>query len=116
MKPTGLNRQRESMLDLPSLNSDYCVVCGAYLTDGHHVIQKGMGGVSKEIDNRIPRISVCRICHNMYHAKKLHFHFNKKWLWFISGQPMSDEAAWEQFSRHYTPATEPIEYITFGRN
>lgn len=116
MKPHGYGSYKANLLGKPSVTGDYCAVCGAYATDGHHTVQKGIGGVSKDVDRQIPIIGLCRTCHDLHHARRLHFNFDGgRWMWFVSGQQMSDEAAWKLYRSHYTPVAEPIEYVTFGR-
>lgn len=105
---------RENLMDKPSAMHDYCVVCGRYCIEGHHVVQKGIGGVKKHIDKRIPRIGLCRFCHKEVHAKRLHLQWDGKWLWFWCRNPMKDEEAWEQFKSHYSPIKRPVEYVTYG--
>lgn len=114
MKPTGLNSYKANLLDRPSVHSTWCPVCGDRATDEHHVIQKGMGGVSKELEKRIPIIDLCRTCHQLYHARKLHFQWDGRWKYFYSGQQMKDEDAWELYRKHYSPLQQPVEHTIFG--
>ena len=109
------NNYKDNLLDKPSVRYGFCPVCGGYATDEHHVIQKGMGGVSKETERRIPKIKLCRVCHSKVHAKLLHFQWDNGWVFFESGQPMSDQAAWENFSSHYSPIKKPVVLTTRPR-
>lgn len=106
---------RENLMDKPSVVSDYCCVCGRYCTEGHHTVQKGIGGVKKHIDKRIPLLSLCHQCHSETHAKRLHLQWDGRWLWFWSREPMGDEKAWELYHNHYSPVKTEQEYITYGR-
>ena len=106
---------KENLMGKPSLVSDYCVVCGKYCTEGHHTVQKGIGGVKRHIDKQIPRVSLCHDCHMEYHSKRLHLQFDNGWLWYWSQTPMSDEDAWRTYRNHYSPAKTQQEYITYGR-
>ena len=110
MKPTGLSAYKENLLDRPSIKGMWCAVCGNRATDGHHVIQKGMGGVSKALEQRIPIINLCRECHNAVHARYLHLQWNGQWLYFWSGQQMKDEHAWSLYSKHYAPIRQRADY------
>ena len=112
----GMSAYRENLLEGHSVVGLWCPVCGGRATDGHHVVQKGMGGVSREHDREIPIVKLCHECHMAVHDRRLHLQWsNGRWLWFQSGQPMRDEHAWELYSNHYSPLNEPIEYETFGR-
>jgi len=108
---------RQALLDKPSVLGMWCPVCGDWATDGHHAVHKGMGGVSKETERRIPILRLCHTCHMEHHGGLLHFQWDGQWKWFRSGQPMSDEGAWELFSAHYSPFAhvEEEEPRTFGR-
>ena len=108
------NSYKDNLLDKPSVRDRWCPVCGDKATDEHHLIQKGMGGVSKTTEQRIPKMKLCRNCHSKVHAKLLHFQWDGGWLYFESGQPMSDQHAWELFSWHYSPIKTTIEQEVFG--
>lgn len=97
------NRYKDNLLDKPDVLGQSCAVCGTYGTDQHHVIQKGMGGVSKDIEQRIPKIKLCRYCHNEAHQKRLHFQWHKGWKYLNTRDQMSDEQAWEMYAKHYSP-------------
>ena len=77
---TGLSEEMEALLDKPSVLPTYCAVCFGPASNAHHVIIKGEGGVSGELDKRIPRIRLCGMgnasgCHGKAHARRLHFDF-----------------------------------------
>ena len=111
------NDYKDNLLDKPSVVQRWCPVCSDRATDEHHVVQKGMGGVSSETEKRIPKIKLCRNCHARAHSKHLHFQWADKWLYFESGQPMSDQHAWELFGRHYSPLKiDTVEHVFGGKN
>lgn len=114
MKPHGLSAYKANLLDRPSVLGMWCPVCGDRATDGHHAVQKGMGGVSKELERRIPILRLCHACHMEHHAGLLHFQWDGGWLWFRSGQPMRDDGAWALYSAHYSPFAAHKEPETFG--
>ena len=81
MKPTGMSAFREAMLDKPSvLTANRCAICNRYATHAHHVSPKGMGGVSKAVERRIPKMTLCGSgttgCHGDAHARLLHIHWS----------------------------------------
>lgn len=90
---TALNRQQARYLDKPSLKSDVCAVCGRKAANDHHVIVKGLGGVSKELEKRIPTISLCGMgnvtgCHGAAHKHRIEFEYDddrELWLWRRKG-------------------------------
>lgn len=97
------NALADSLLDKPSALSLSCVICGRPATDAHHVIQKGMGGVNKDMERRIPKVSLCRHCHNEVHAKRLHFAWRDGWVYYADPEPMSDWRAWLNHEDEYRP-------------
>ena len=97
------NALSDSLLDKPSALSLRCVVCGRTATDAHHVVQKGMGGVSKEIEKRIPKVSLCRACHDRVHSRRLHFAWRDGWVIYDDPEPMSDWRAWLNHEDEYRP-------------
>ena len=97
------NRYRDNLLDKPDILSQECAVCGSYGTDKHHIIQKGMGGVKPKTEARIPKVKLCRYCHNEAHQKRLHFNWSDGWVYLHTKTPMSDEEAWEKYAKHYSP-------------
>lgn len=105
---------REALMCRPDAMGDYCAVCGGYCSDGHHAVQKGMGGVPPEVDALIPRIGLCRRCHDEAHAKRLHLQWDGGWKWLWHPDPMGDELAWRMYSGHYSPVKEQ-RWETFGR-
>ena len=50
-----------------------CELCGKYSRDGmdpHHLFGRGMGGW-RRFDVAVNLISLCRICHNAFHAGRI---------------------------------------------
>lgn len=116
MKPDCLSAYKANLMNGHSVVGMWCPICGDHATDGHHVVQKGMGGTSKEFERRIPIVKLCHRCHMDVHARRMHIQWARgRWLWFRSSTPMRDDEAWEQYSSHYSPMVEPEECVTFGR-
>lgn len=72
------------LLGLPSFISPYCLCCGEKATNQHHVIQKGMGGRSKVIEDLIPTVSLCGFgnasgCHGFAHSGRLKIWYDGEW-------------------------------------
>ena len=86
---SALNRQQRELLDKPSIESDVCAVCGAKATNRHHVLIKGMGGLPKSIESRIPLIPLCGMgntcgCHKLAHDYAIEFRYDERdglWKW-----------------------------------
>ena len=97
------NSYKDNLLDKPSLIRDECVICGRPATDKHHVIQKGMGGVSKQTEKRIPLLALCRSCHNEVHQKRLHINWRNGWLYLRTMNGMADDKAWNEYEDLFTP-------------
>ena len=119
---------RMNLLDKPSVtDTPYCVVCGKPATNAHHVIPKGMGGVSKEMEARIPKLKLCgngnlNGCHGLAHQGLLHINWEDGmggWVFRRSSEPMGDEESWRQFWSDYLPVQGWDEQkhptIVFGR-
>ena len=88
----------------------YCAVCGAPASDRHHVIQKGMGGVSKETEKRIPKMRLCGHgntggCHGAIHQQRLHVYWEDKddegWVFLFTEKPMGHAECWEMNRASY---------------
>ncbi len=80
------------MLDKPSIEGHLCAVCGTPCNNRHHVIQKGIGGVSAAVERRIPKVPLCGSgCtghHGMVHAKRLHLRYeNGEWQYLMTDEP-----------------------------
>ena len=112
---------RENLMGRPSVISDYCAVCGAYGTHRHHAVVKGIGGVSRETDARIPLVSLCPSCHELVHARKLHLQWDGGWKWLLTRDAVRDEEAWRLYAEHYSPMKgwrellEEEKHPIFGR-
>ena len=96
----AMNEFLKPMLGKPSINGHYCAICGRPATNHHHVIQKGMGGVSKDINKRIPTIVLCGMgnvngCHGLAHTGRLHFRFNGKWQYLLTKKSIGYSSALE---------------------
>lgn len=89
--------------------SGRCAICGRPAHDLHHVHQKGMGGVSAEVDAAIPRLRLCGSgnldgCHGLVHAKRLHIHeIDGGWAFWVSAEPMKDATAWREHGDEFLP-------------
>ena len=85
----AMNKQREKLLDKPSIDSKVCAVCGRPAANRHHVIQKGLGGT--KLEPRIPTIPLCGFgnneydgCHGLAHANRIEFKYDERdrlWKW-----------------------------------
>lgn len=97
----SLNAYDRELLGKPSVLTDGCAVCGRPATNEHHVVFKGSGGVSKELERRIPRIKLCghgnvNGCHGLVHHRRMFFRWRDGWQYRVTGSPMKlDEAMWE---------------------
>lgn len=105
---TGYSMFREQLLGKPSvIGSGKCAVCGRMHTHKHHVVQKGMGGVRRETDRRIPLIELCSDCHRMVHDKRmLHLHWFDGlggWCYYVSPYAMDDQVAATSHIRDFRP-------------
>lgn len=95
----------------PSVDTGACAICGRLGGDLHHVVQKGMGGVSAAQERLIPKIRLCGMGnsaghHGMLHARLLHVYWSDAmggWVYFISRVPMCDDEALARFSGQYMP-------------
>lgn len=81
-----MNKLNEHLLDAPSIGTDRCVVCGAYATNHHHVIAKGMGG--SKLAKRIPTVLLCGMgntggCHGKAHSGRLFLDYRDGCWWFF---------------------------------
>ena len=115
------NKYRENLLDRPSVKGDRCVVCGRFANNNHHVIPKGMGGIPKSLESRIPTLVLCGQgnvsgCHGLAHQKKLHLNWSDGlggWVWLITPNAMDDEFAWQRHRKLYRPIRTET-WVTFG--
>ena len=119
---TIYNAFRDNLLGRESVtDTDRCVVCGAYATNEHHVVPKGMGMVPLNVERMIPRLKLCGSgttgCHGLAHAKLLHFNATDAlgWLWYRSQVPMDDELAWRTHRKEYRRIRHETAFKTFGR-
>ena len=113
MKPTGLSIFEEGLLDRPCVvpEDGACAVCGRPATDLHHVVPKRMGGMSGEVERRVPLIALCGSgnlsgCHGMAHSHHLHFAWDEGrggWLYLVTDESMPDWWAWEKSSEEFLP-------------
>ena len=116
MKPTGMAAFYETMLDKPSIVSNKCAVCGKYATNQHHVVQKGMGGVSAEVEKSIPKITLCGSgttgCHGDVHAGRLHIMWCDGlggWVYHRTPRAVNHIIDWNQNRKDYRPLPMWIE-------
>lgn len=107
---------RDNLMGRPSVVSDRCAVCGRYASNLHHVVQKGMGGVSRDVERRIPKVALCGSgttgCHGLVHERRLHLNWCDGmggWVWWQSPEPMDDELAWRLHAAEYRPMRGWIE-------
>ena len=119
MKPTGYSAFRTSLLDRPSVASNgHCAVCGRLWPQRHHVVEKGAGGVSGDVDKRIPLIELCQDCHDMVHMqRRLHLHWFDGlggWAYYISPHGMDDQMAVKGHMREFRPLPGWIEQKRWG--
>lgn len=122
MKPTGLSAWREQMLDRPSvLTANRCAICGRYATNAHHIVQKGMGGVSKDVERRIPKMTLCGSgttgCHGAVHGRILHIVWSDGlggWVFRWSSVPCDDLMDWIGNSSLYLPVPGWVEQKRWG--
>ena len=107
---------KDKLLDKPDCAlMPFCAVCGRPAHDKHHVIQKGMGGVTKEIEMRIPKVRLCGFgnndgCHGLLHQKRLHIYWEDGrddeepgWVYLVTTEPMDDQECWELNRASYLP-------------
>lgn len=89
------------LLDKPDVISPCCAVCFRPYDNEHHVVFKASGGVSKELEKRIPRIRLCGMgnasgCHGKAHHRELHFDFRDGgWMYLETGKPTKRNEALE---------------------
>lgn len=94
------------LLDLPNVLVEgadglVCAVCFRPATNRHHVVLKGAGGVSTEMDSRIPLVSLCGMgnasgCHGLAHQRRLHFDWRDGgWFYLETARPVKRETALE---------------------
>lgn len=113
----GYDDFRAKLLDKPDIDLvPYCAICGRPARDRHHIIQKGMGGVSREVEKRIPKIRVCGEgnasgCHGLLHSKRLHVYWDdyEEYVYLVTREPMDDLTCWELNRASYLPVPGWIE-------
>lgn len=111
--PRWMSEHDAHLLDKPSVDQEpYCAVCGRPATNRHHVIEKGMGGVSRELERRIPKVTLCGMgnasgCHGKVHAHLLHLYWDDdgygggRWVMYETPEPMDDWRCWEAHMGEY---------------
>ena len=99
----------------------FCAICGAPARDKHHVIQKGMGGVSAEVEALIPKIRLCGDgnlsgCHGALHQMRLHVYWEDGrddeepgWVFLFTAEPMNHQKCWELNRASYLPVPGWVE-------
>ena len=90
----ALNAYERELLGKPNVLTEGCAVCGRPATNEHHVIFKGSGGMSRELERKVPKIRLCGNgnvdgCHGEVHHRRLFF----RWV---------DGAGW-QYQRTLKP-------------
>ena len=110
------------LLDKPDVTlMPFCAVCGRPARDKHHVVQKGMGGVSAEADSRIPLVRLCGQgngsgCHGRLHQRVLHIYWEDGrddeepgYVFLFTREPMGDMECWERNRASYLPLPGWVE-------
>lgn len=107
-KRNTLNELLIPLLDLPTVKTDHCIVCGRrFPLEQHHPIRRGAGKAYDENGKEIPKptITLCGfgntlkgpdgyLCHGMTHHHLLHFkEMNGKWAFLITEEPTRYESA-----------------------
>lgn len=114
----GLNGFTAKLLDKPSVtDTPFCAICGRPAHDAHHVIEKGMGGVTRRTEKRIPKMRLCGNgnvsgCHGLLHQMKLHVYWDDSmggWVFWRSYEPMGHFDAWQQHHDEYLPVPGWVE-------
>ncbi len=100
----------DGLLDKPDADDGiHCAICGRPATNRHHIVQKGAGGVSDEMERRIPKARLCGSgttgCHGLVHAGKLHIAWDdsRGWVWLYTMRPASDRECWRDYRDDYRP-------------
>lgn len=105
----GFGAFRDVLLDKPNvIDEPFCAICGRPARDKHHIIQKGMGGVTNEIDAHIPFMRLCGDgngsgCHGKLHEKLLHIYWDGGYVFMFTAKPMDDMTCWERYRTAYLP-------------
>ena len=112
----------EKLFDKPSCDlMPFCAICGAPAHDKHHLIQKGIGGVSKETEKRIPKMRLCGSgntsgCHGAFHQLRLHIYWEDGirgeepgWVFMFTKEPMNHQRCWELNRESYLPVPGWLE-------
>lgn len=92
-----MNELKRALLDKPDMIRPWCIACGKPSTNHHHVIPKGMGGLQRDLERRIPLLSLCGMgnasgCHGLAHSGRLHFRWDGCWE-FLRTEPCKYEDA-----------------------
>ena len=113
------NEFRDNLLGKPSVISNgHCAVCGRRGVHKHHVIPKGMGGVKRDLDKRIPLIELCPMCHADVHDRRtLHLYWSVAlggWCYWKSNIAMDDQTAFRNYYHQFRPLPGWIEQKRWG--
>jgi hypothetical protein len=105
-KELSIPADMRGLLDRPDVPSPVCAVCLGTWDNDHHVIFKGAGGMSGELERRVPRIHLCGFgnasgCHGLAHSRRLHFDWRDGWEYLITEEPVKrhialDMPGWER--------------------
>lgn len=83
----GWSYDKASLMGMPHVKRDKCVICGKPKHDNHHLVEKGMGGGSRTMHIGIhmllsPEFSVCGFGNTCGCHRDFHCHLYKvKWVW-----------------------------------
>ncbi len=85
------NAYDAELMEAPSRQKGYCVVCGAMNVTSHHVVPRARGG------HKGPQLHLCGSGstghHGMAEDKKLHFRYNSRWEYAIFREPTKYQTA-----------------------
>lgn len=88
-----MNEYLRKLMEFPSIESEFCCVCGSFATNDHHVVFRSQGGSNG------PTVPLCGGgCtghHGMAHKKMLHFRYEGGWQFLITDAPTKYEKALE---------------------
>lgn len=113
----------EALMGKPDVDWDgRCSYCGRPAGNLHHVVPKGMGGVTAEEEHRIPKVRLCGMgnasgCHGLVHARLLHLQWCDAmggWVALRTIGPMGDQEAWDELRERYRPLMGWVEQRRFG--
>lgn len=90
-----MNEYQRALMGKPSIETAGCAICGACMTERHHIVPRSQGGADG------PTVTLCGWgntggCHGLAHAHKLHLYdFGDGWQYLITKEPMKLEKAIE---------------------